>query len=329
MALSHSAWTATLCTNYHDRSRVFGIEAVAGVIGALVILSLPIVCAQMGADNATSVAAMGWFMVIATPVFVLIAVLKTRETITPDPPVKAKFGAAEYLAMILRPSLLRLLIADLCLSLGPNWMSALYIFFSTASRQFSVGDASLLLGLYVAAGLAGAPLTARIARRLGKHVTLMMTTTAYSLGLCCVILTPKGDVLAAAPAMFWCGFMAAGFNFMTRAMLADVSDEVRLDGGVERTSLLYALTNFTAKLASACAIGLTFSVLSTLGFDPAPGAVNSASAIRGLEIAFLAGPIFFVMIGGACFIGYRLDAARHAEIRRQLDERDALAAEAL
>jgi hypothetical protein len=31
------------------------------------------------------------------------------------------------------------------------------------------------------------------------------------------------------------------------------------------------------------------------------------------------------MVAGACFIGYRLTPERHAEIRRQLDERDALA----
>ncbi|MCA6228166.1 MAG: hypothetical protein IM654_00375, partial [Phenylobacterium sp.] len=30
-------------------------------------------------------------------------------------------------------------------------------------------------------------------------------------------------------------------------------------------------------------------------------------------------PIIFVMAAGACFLGYRLTAARHAEIRRQLD----------
>ena len=34
------------------------------------------------------------------------------------------------------------------------------------------------------------------------------------------------------------------------------------------------------------------------------------------------------MLGGACFIGYKLDATRHGEVRRQLDERDALYDEA-
>jgi Na+/melibiose symporter-like transporter len=34
-------------------------------------------------------------------------------------------------------------------------------------------------------------------------------------------------------------------------------------------------------------------------------------------------PIVFVMLGGACFIGYKLDSRRHADIRAQLEARDA------
>jgi len=36
----------------------------------------------------------------------------------------------------------------------------------------------------------------------------------------------------------------------------------------------------------------------------------------------------FVMLGGACFIGYKLDSRRHAEIRAHLEARDALTPQA-
>ena len=45
-------------------------------------------------------------------------------------------------------------------------------------------------------------------------------------------------------------------------------------------------------------------------------------------MAYIIGPIVFVMLGGACVIGWKLDAQKHADIRRQLDERDAVYAEA-
>ena len=62
----------------------------------------------------------------------------------------------------------------------------------------------------------------------------------------------------------------------------------------------------------------------SVGYNPTEGAANGPDQIRGLELAYAIGPIVFVMLGGACFIGYKLSAERHADIRRQLDERDAL-----
>ena len=111
---------------------------------------------------------------------------------------------------------------------------------------------------------------------------------------------------------------------MIRAITADIADEIRLESGREWMGLMYAMTTATSKLAAAGSILLTFSVLAAVGYQAKAGTVNTPEAIRGLELAYIIGPIFFVMIAGACFIGYNLTAARHAEIRRQLDEQDAL-----
>ncbi|HEY1448561.1 MAG TPA: hypothetical protein VGF33_08485, partial [Caulobacteraceae bacterium] len=76
------------------------------------------------------------------------------------------------------------------------------------------------------------------------------------------------------------------------------------------------------KIAAAGAIGLTFPLLQALGFNPGEGAVNTPAAIHNLDMAFLIGPIVFVMLGGACVIGWRLNAARHDQIRAELQARD-------
>jgi len=44
-------------------------------------------------------------------------------------------------------------------------------------------------------------------------------------------------------------------------------------------------------------------------------------------MTYVFAPITLVFLGGAAFIGWKLDAERHGEVRRQLDIRDALAAE--
>ena len=90
---------------------------------------------------------------------------------------------------------------------------------------------------------------------------------------------------------------------------------------------MYALTIGTTKIASGLS-ALTFVLLQTLGYNAKAGAVNTPGAVQALELVYIIGPIVFVMAAGACFIGYKLTPGRHAEIRRQLDERDALAGEA-
>ena len=326
LGLGHSAWAATLATEYHQRSRVFGVLAAAGVIGAVIVLLIPIGAAHLGLSSAEGVRAMGWFIFALIPIVVALVCLRTPEHIAKISDEHERFALKDYAALLLKPDLLRLFLAQMALTLGPGWMSALYLFFFTDSRGFSPEQASALLLVYVIAGIVGAPLTARLAMRFSKHRTLMVTTTAYSLGLCTVMILPKGNVLMAIPVMFWCGFMAAGFDLMIRAMLADVADEVRLEQGQERLSLIYALNSLANKIASAFAIGLTFPLLGQIGYKAAGG--NTAQAIFGLELAYIIGPIVFVMLGGACVLGWKLDAAKHAAIRAELERRDALYAEA-
>lgn len=323
LLLSGNAWASTLAASYRQRSRIFGAMAGLGALGAIAILVIPIVVAQRGGADADGIRAVGWFLVALVPLTIALAALRT-----PEPLKKAsetpRFAIADYAALIARPNVLRLLAADFLVILGPGWMSALYLFFFKDSRGFSISEANGLLVIYIAAGLLGAPATAWLANRINKHRALAVTTTGYSLMLILIFLSPKADVAIAAPAMFVAGALAAGTIVMIRSITADIGDEIRLEKGRQEIGLLYALTSATTKAASAFAITLTFWVLSLVGYNPTEGAANGPDQIRGLELAYTIGPIVFVMLGGACFIGYKLSAERHAQIRRELDARDAL-----
>lgn len=321
LALGHSAWGATLSTQYHERSRVFGLVAAVGVIGAVIILLIPVFSKSLGFGDTAAVPQMGWFILAVTPFTVGLTVATTPETLNRTLRQES-FNLRDYLGLVVKPDLLRLFLAQMCLTLGPGWMSALYLFYFTDSLRYSPAVASGLLLLYILAGVFGAPATAQLSRRLGKHRTLMVTASAYSLGLCTLLILPKGNVVAGLAPMFWCGFMASGFDLMVRAMLADVGDEVRLEQGREQLSLIYALNTLAAKVAGAFAIGLTFPLLDRLGYVAKEGVQNTPQAIHNLEMAYIIGPIFFVMLGGVCVMGWRLTAERHAEIRSALDEID-------
>lgn len=320
--LSHLAWAGRLAPTYEQRSRIFGAITGLGVVGAMAVLLIPVVMSQLGHTEAEGVQAMIWFIMGATVLTVALVTLISPETIAKDH--HAGFSVKDYMALLARPNVIRVLAADLFVTLGPGWMASMYLFYFTDSRGFSISAANLLLMIYIAAGFAGAPFTAWLGNKLSKHRALMVTTTTYSLGLILIPILPKGNFMLFAPGMFLVGAVAAGFTVMIRAITADIADEIRLETGKEWMGLMYAMTNATSKLATAGAIFLTFNVLDAVGYQAKEGAVNTPEAIRGLELAYVIGPIVFVMIAGACFIGYRLTAERHAEIRRQLDLKDAL-----
>ncbi len=225
-------------------------------------------------------------------------------------------------ALISQPSMARILIANLLLTLGPAMTGALYFFFFCDARGYTLGQANILLFLYLAAGLAGAPFFAHIANRIGKHRALGVAAALNVVTQVGLLALPKSSMLLMVPAMFTVGFIANCYPLILNAMVADVCDEVRLDQGQDRTALLYSLMTCTLKIGSAIPVGITFPILGAIGFNAAEGAVNTPEALRGLELCFVAVPVLVVALGGLAMWGYGLDRHRHAEIRVALDARD-------
>jgi Na+/melibiose symporter-like transporter len=324
--LSLPAWGATLATSYNDRARIYGTLAAVGVASTIAVLALPILGGVLQKTDAWSVQAMGWALIGLTPLLVGIAVWRTGERISPQSAGHQGVRAADYLALVSKPDLLRCYAAQFLVTLGPGWMSSLFIFFSRDVMRFSGGSPSILLLFYIGGGLAGAPLMAHLATKIGKHRALMVATACFSAGLCTALLPPKGMWWWAIPLNLWCGFMGASFEMTIRSMLADVADEVRLGQGKERLSLVFAINSVVTKLATASSIFITYPLLAAVGYSPPLAAHNTPGALGGLAALFIAGPIVFVLLAGVAMLGWRMTAARHAEVRAALDARDALAA---
>jgi Na+/melibiose symporter-like transporter len=197
----------------------------------------------------------------------------------------------------------------------------LFFFFFEQVKGFDRAAASILLLLYFLGGLAGAPLWAWLAARLSKHRALALSTALYAALTLTVLAIPRGDMVAAGALMFLIGVPFSAGPFLLRAIMADVGDEVRLDTGADRTGLLYALLAGTVKIGSAVAVGVAFPLLQLFGFDPHGG--TDAQGLNGLEGLFVGLPAVLSVLAGWLVLGFPLTAARHAEVRRRLEARDA------
>jgi GPH family glycoside/pentoside/hexuronide:cation symporter len=322
LTLGHSAWAAALVPEYHQRSRVYGWIQAVGVIAIVIVLALPVILAVgWHKTTAQGVQAMGWFIIAVTPLTIglcLLAVGEPRQSESAN-----RITLRDYWTMIARPSLLRILAADLFLALGPAITAALYLFFFTQAMDFTRTQTTSLLLIYIAAGLVGAPTWAAVARRIGKHWAVVAGCILYGFAQALVFMLPHGNMALMIPGMFFAGFVVSCFTFLIRAMIADVSDEVRLDIGKDRSALLYGLITSTSKVGSALAVVVTFPIIEYFGFNPKEGVMNTGMPLDALIGCYVVVPVLTMFVGAYAMWGYKLDANRHDGIRAELATRDA------
>jgi GPH family glycoside/pentoside/hexuronide:cation symporter len=322
MTIAFSAWGAVLAPSYDGRSRLFGWAIPAAILGTAWLNLSPVVTHnKFGPGNFNDVPIIGWIVIGSMVLTTAVVAFFIREPAAPPAP-RAKGGFADYWRIIANPTAMRLVLADLFLTLGPGLTGPIYLFFFNQSKGFTIGGATTLLFFYTASGLVWAPMWARIARAIGKHRTLQVACGCYVVAQTSLMLIQGPQFPITALFMFFAGGTASAFLFLVRAMLADYSDELRLNQGVTRAGLLFSFIGITQKLAGSFNTAISFGILAWVGFNPDEHAHNTARAIFGLNMTYVFAPILFVVVTGLFFFGYKLDAKRHAEIRSALDARD-------
>jgi Na+/melibiose symporter-like transporter len=313
-----------LAPQYDERSRLYGWWQAANIVGVLIALFIPTIVLQLHwGTYEDGVRAMGWFILISLPLTLLTAVLLAPE---PQTVRQQPHGALKaWIALIVRPVVRKVLWCDLLLGVAPGITGALLFFYFESIKGFDRGQSQIFMVLYFVAGLIAAPFWSWLAVKVGKDRALQIASYAFAILYALVGFLPAGNFTITAIGLFIAGLPYAAGLLLTRAMMADVADEVRLDTSEDRTGLLFSFLSLTTKLGYAISVGVLI-ILGRVGFDEAPGAANSSLALTTLQILFLAVPT--VLLAASAFVlnRYPLGAARHAEVRASLEARDAEAA---
>jgi Na+/melibiose symporter-like transporter len=329
LVLSHSAWAGTISGQYDERSRIFGWMLGIGIGGNVLVNLLPAITDdKINPARAASIPTIGWLIIVAGLIFIPLASLMAPEKIAPVAPKRPTLK--DYAAVITTPSMLRLVLADLFLTLGPGTTAPMYIFFFHEAKKFTLKEIPLLLIFYTGAGIIGSPFWSRVSQKLGKHRTVQIACVAYAITQTILMAMPAGQFGITALGMASVGFCGSAFVLLVRAMVADVADQLRLETGKERSGVLFALVTMTQKFGTSITISIVYPILGYVGFNPKDGAINTPHAIWGLEMCYLFAPIVLVLVGGCMFFGYSLTRERQSQIRTELEAlaaKDVLAAE--
>jgi len=105
------------------------------------------------------------------------------------------------------------------------------------------------------------------------------------------------------------------------SMTADVIDLDELNTGKRREGIFGAIYWWMVKFGFAIAGGLSGLILTYVGFDSTPGAVQTEDAITGLRIFFSVVPIVGTVIAIIVMWNYSVSEERANEIRAELDKR--------
>ncbi|MBB5739169.1 MFS transporter [Brevundimonas aurantiaca] len=320
--LGQLGWAAVLAPQYDQRSRVYGWWQVFNIIGVVLILVLPTVVVQTGIGTyADGVRIMGWGIIIALPVTIGLAMVAVPEPVTAGDQPHGSLGA--YLALLKTPVVRKLLIADLLLGVAPGITGSLLFFFFGQIRGYDHTEAGLFMLFYFVAGLCGAPFWAWLAARVGKDRGLAIASLVSAVLYIGATLVPGGNFALTAVVMFIAGLPYAAGLFLTRAMMADAGDQERFETGVDRTGLMLSILSATTKIGHVLAL-LPYFVLEKVGFRAVPGPNgNSDTSLLTLQILFIAVPGLLLALTAWVLKNYPLTAARHNEIRKALDARDA------
>ena len=320
VTLAQLALSSAMTTSYQNRAKVFTWWQVVTTLGIILVLILP---PALNVRTEHMVPVMGWSIVITAPICVLLCLFLVKDR--HQPLERPHAGLRAYFRMLRRPSAFKVIISHWMIGMAGGVTAACGIFFLTAVKKITLADfAQMTLVLFIA-GVLSAPLWSALAQRIGKHNGFMLAAACQLVFLASTYFLPVGQVMPILVAAVLGGLGYSGGSLLPPAMLADVADEEELETGIDRTGLLFALMTGIFKIGQAVSVGLVFGLLDLIGFDPKLGSANSAGSLNAVALIYSFASAAFALAAIVIIAGYRLTAARSAEVRAALDAQRAAA----
>ncbi len=323
MLIPYYAWGAELSTDYNERSRITGGRAMAGVMGSLTAQLVPaaaLIFFGIG-GSAAVLEIVGITMLIVMPVCVVLTLTRTPEA---QVEVRSTVPVLQGLKIMWdnRPFKM-LVVAFMIGSIGLNVTTPLYIFF-IADVLGAEDQAIFMLTFFYLSSFVAVPFWVWFSRRVSKHRAYIASFVIIACAHPFYLLLGPGDFWFMLPITVATGFAAGGFSqSLPNSMKADVIDLDTLASGENRAALFFSSWSFAQKATSSVGAAIAMFGLALFGFDAAPGANNGPDELFGLRFLFSTFPSIFFLLGAAVIWKYPITELRHAEIRAQIDAREA------
>ncbi|MBP2158283.1 MULTISPECIES: MFS transporter [Asticcacaulis] len=318
-ALSQSSWGSVLSTDYDERSRIFAFWQVGNILGIICAAVIPVAAQGMGYSYVDGVRAVGLFIMVALPITIGIAMLVVPEKVSNTNTHDLKLS--HYFDMWKRKNVRCILWADLFMGLAPGIMGALLFYFFEQVKGLTRMEASIAMLLYFVAGIVGAPIWVMVSKKFNKHVTLIWSSVLFAVLYAAMAFAPEGNFIGCAILTFLNGIPYAASLLLTRALMADIGDEVMAESGHDHKGTLMAILSATTKVGYALS-ALTITILEVLGLNVKVPSATPADALMWVQIFFVGLPVLFLLLGAVVMKDYDLTPEKHRAIMDGLRAKD-------
>ena len=324
----HLSLGAELSTNYHERSRLFGMRHAFYTFGAilsLVSFYFLIQAEQQGPEQARGLAlqlAVGTSLVMSA--LIVFAGIQLREPAE----YQGRMDANPFKAfkdVWHNPHARLLIVVAFIEHIGSAAIGVLTLYVA----QYVVGApglAPLFILCYMVPSTISVPLWIPLSRRFGKVRLWMFSMLLTGVSFGAMFALPFIDSLLAksiyiSVAAVFAGLAAGAGGTISPSVQGDVIDYDEYVTGERKEGSYFAAWNFVHKGGMGVMLLLTGFVLQFVGFVPnVPQTMTVQIAMVTLYGLF---PLVCYLIGAALFSRFSLDEQAHGEIRRELDRRNA------
>ena len=324
------AWSGELSKGYHERTRVTTYQTVVSAISLIVILALPALVDYFRPEALLLKLHVIGAVVLIPMIPIMIFGLRAFPDNSTTPVVRQKKEKTDWRAVLRavteEKATFKIMLADFAILFAQGIRGGFFLFYVIFVLDMPRLAGFMFLYQFVF-GIFAAPIWQAVSRRIGKHRAVIATELLQAaINLPLIFLGAGQWVLFLALASVQ-GLTQASGNLILRAMLADVADEHRLRTGNDRTAMLFSAFSVSGKAGAALPLTVGLPIIAWYGFD-ATAASNSDAGLLALALVFGLGPCLAHLVAALLMRGFNIDEARQAEIRAELEARDAVEAAA-
>lgn len=325
--ISHLAWASELAVDAQDKHRIYGSRALAIFVGSLLFFAVPLL--PIFETSTFTPETLKWAVILAGCSMIPLLYVSMKKVPTgrhnkrnnrQQTEMHGKQRLVNVLNTILgNYPLLWFLSAFCCYGIGVGmWFSMVFLFIDgyLALGEFfalayigSFGICTLTLGVW-----------SRLANYLGEKYVWNIAGSMIIAGIMgCGLLSPAGGEemqLLVCMTLIYSGFGA--LTIIAPSLLADIIDYGTWKFGQERAGTYFAIYTLAVKANYAIGGAIGLGIAGLYGFD-ATSTSQSVKAIFGMKMVTAWLPVPMIILSMVLIRCIRINAKRHAIVRRRLD----------